>query len=98
MDEKEAVRIHQEIFDLAKSNKHRIDALEEEQREQRKLITAVNDLATEQKYMRTDLLEMKDDVKAIKEKPAKRWDNAAEKVLMLVIAGVVAWMLGQIGL
>ena len=37
-------------------------------------------------------------VKQIKEKPGKRWDNTVEKVLMLVIAGVVAWMLGQIGL
>lgn len=55
-------------------------------------------MVIEQKNMRNDLTEMKGDVKQIKEKPAKKWDAMVEKVLMLVIAGVVAWMLGQIGL
>jgi hypothetical protein len=41
---------------------------------------------------------MKTDLKAIKEKPAKRWDSIAEKVLSLITAAVVAWMLAQIGL
>ncbi len=98
MDEKEAARIHQEILDLAKSNQHRIEGLEEEQKELRNLTNAVASLATEQKNIRTDLSEMKTDIKAIKEKPGKRWDNTVEKICTLVIAAVVAWMLGQIGL
>lgn len=98
MDNEEIAREHQLILDLAKSNKRRIDNLEEEQKELRSLTNAVSQMVIEQKNIRDDLTEMKNDVKQIKEKPAKRWDMAAEKVLTLVIAGIVAWMLGQIGI
>lgn len=98
MDNEEIAREHQLIFDLAKSNKRRIDNLEEEQKELRNLTSAVSQMVIEQKNMRDDLAEMKDDVKQIKEKPGKRWDMAAEKVLTLVIAAVVAWMLTRVGI
>lgn len=98
MDEVEIAKEHQLIWDLAKSNKKRIDSLEKEQKELRSLTTAVSQMVIEQKNLREDLVEMKSDIKEIKEKPGKRWDNAAEKVLTLIIAAVVAWMLGQIGL
>ena len=98
MDEIELAREYQEILDLAKSNKRRIDNLEEEQKELRNLTTAVSQMVIEQKNMRDDLVEMKNDVKQIKEKPGKRWDMIAEKVIILITAAVVAWMLGQIGL
>lgn len=98
MDSEEIAREHQLIFDLAKSNKRRIDNLEEEQKELRNLTQAVTQMVTEQKNMRDDLAEMKDDVKQIKEKPGRRWDSLAERVLNLITAAVVAWMLGQIGL
>ena len=98
MENEEIAREHQLIFDLAKSNKRRIDNLEEEQKELRNLTNAVSQMVIEQKNMRDDLAEMKNDVKQIREKPGKRWETAADKVLTLVIAAVVAWMLGQIGL
>ena len=98
MDEKEAARIHQEILDLAKSNQHRIEDLENEQKELRNLTNAVALMAAEQKNMRTDLSEMKTDIKAIKEKPGKKWDNAVDKICTLIIAAVVAFMLAKIGL
>lgn len=98
MDSEEIAREHQQIFDLAKSNKKRIENLEEEQKELRNLTRAVGQMVVEQKNMREDLAEMKNDVKQIKEKPGRRWDNAADKICTLIIAAVVAWMLGQIGL
>ena len=55
-------------------------------------------MVVEQKNMRDDLVEMKTDVKQIKEKPARRWDSMVEKALGLLTAAVVAWMLAQIGL
>ena len=97
MDNEEIAREHQLIFDLAKSNKRRIDNLEEEQKELRSLTQAVSQMVVEQKNMRDDLVEMKDDVKQIKEKPARRWDFIAEKILGLITAAIVAWMLAQIG-
>lgn len=98
MENEEIAREHQLILDLAKSNKRRIDNLEEEQKELRNLTNAVSQMVVEQKNMRDDLTEMKDDVKQIKEKPGKRWDMAVEKVLTLVIAGIVAWMLARVGM
>ncbi|MBR3610058.1 MAG: hypothetical protein IKL57_01150 [Oscillospiraceae bacterium] len=98
MDNEEIAREHQMILDLAKSNKRRIDNMEEEQKELRNLTNAVAQMVTEQKNMRDDLAEMKIDVKQIKEKPAKRWDSLGEKVLNLITAAIVAYMLAQIGL
>ena len=98
MDELEIAREHQQIWDLAKSNKRRIDNLEEEQKELRNLTAAVSSMVTEQKNMRDDLSEMKTDLKEIKEKPGKRWDMTADKVLTLVITAIVAFMLAKIGL
>ena len=98
MDEIELAKEQQLIWDLAKSNKKRIDSLEEEQKELRNLTAAVSGMVAEQKNMRDDLSEMKTDLKEIKEKPGKRWDNMAEKVLMLIIAAVVTFMLAKIGL
>ena len=98
MDNEEIAREHQLILDLAKSNKRRIDNLEEEQKELRNLTHAVSQMVVEQKNMRDDLVEMKTDVKQIKEKPARRWDSMVEKALGLLTAAVVAWMLAQIGL
>ena len=97
MDNEEIAREHQFVLDLAKSNKRRIDNLEEEQKELRSLTQAVSQMVVEQKNMRDDLVEMKDDVKQIKEKPARRWDFVAEKVLGLITAAVVAFMLAKIG-
>ena len=98
MDNEEFAREQQVVLDLARSNKKRIDKLEEEQKELRNLTKAVSRMVVEQKNMREDLVEMKGDVKQIKEKPAKRWEGAVDKVCTLIIAAVVAWMLGQIGL
>lgn len=98
MDELEIAKEHQQIWDLAKSNQHRIDDLEKEQKELRNLTNAVSQMVTEQKNMREDLSEMKDDIKELKEKPAKKWDNTADKIWSVIIGAVVAFMLAKIGL
>lgn len=98
MDNEEIARAIQANKDLSERNQARIVKLENEQKELRDLTTAVNGMVVEQKNMRDDLMEMKTDVKQIKEKPAKRWDSMVEKVINLITAGVVAYMLAQIGL
>ncbi len=98
MDNEDIVREHQQILDLAKSNKKRIDTLEEGIRELRDLAAGVSAMALEQKHIREDLSEMKGELKQITEKPGKRWDAMVEKALTLITAGVVAYILGQIGL
>ena len=98
MDNEEIVRRLQANQDLSVRNQARIEKLEKGQEEFRDLVAAVNGMVVEQKNIRNDLTEMKSDVKQIKEKPAKRWDSAIDKILTLIITGVVVYMLAQIGL
>ena len=42
--------------------------------------------------------EIKADVKSIADKPKKRWEAIGDKLLWLVIGGVAAWVMSQIGL
>ncbi len=109
MDNEEIIREHQKIYDLAKSNKHRIDELEERQGELDKLVSAVAVIAEEQKDMKedmaeikndmkTDMAEIKQDVKAITEKPGKRWESVTEKLLLTAIGILVAYLFTRIGI
>lgn len=98
MENEEIARRLQENKDLSERNQARIVKLEGEQKELRELITAVNGMVVEQKNMRHDISEIKGDLKQIKEKPAKKWDTMADKILTLIIAAIVTWMLAQIGL
>ena len=48
--------------------------------------------------MEGDVKEIKADVKAMAEKPGKRWEAVADKVIWAVLAAVIAFLLGRIGL
>ena len=98
MDSEEIVRRLQANQDLSARNQARIEKLEKGQEEFRDLVSAVNGMVVEQKNIRNDLTEMKSDVKQIKEKPAKRWDSAIDKILTLIISAVVLYILAQLGL
>ena len=98
MDSEENVRRLQANQDLSVRNQARIEKLEKGQEEFRDLVSAVNGMVVEQKNIRNDLTEMKSDVKQIKEKPAKRWDSAIDKILTLIISAVVLYILAQLGL
>lgn len=37
-------------------------------------------------------------VKALADKPAKRWDNIVDKAIWAVLAAVIAFLLGRVGL
>ena len=87
-----------EVDQRAKSNAHRIDKLEERQDNLDRLVSSVATLATEQEHIKDDVTEIKTDVKALTEKPAKRWESVVEKIVLLVVAGVVGFLLAQIGI
>lgn len=101
MDEKTEIELrqeHQKIKDLAIRNEARIKKLEKGQEELKDLTNAVTKMVTEQEHIREDLVEMKTDVKSLKEKPAKRYDAIVEKVLMLIVGGVVGYLLLKLGM
>lgn len=87
-----------EVEDRAKANTRRIEAVEKRQDDQEKLISTVAVLANEQKTIKTDVQEIKGEVKRITAKPAERWESLVEKVVWAILAAVIAYGLAKFGL
>lgn len=81
-----------------KSNTHRLDALEKNQKALNELTTSVKVLATEQSTLKTDIGEIKTGLKTLTDKPGKRWETIVDKAIWLVLGGLLAFALSQIGL
>lgn len=86
------------VEERSKSNSHRLDEVERRQDDLDKLVSSVSVLAAKQEQVETDVKEMKADVKTLIGKPARRWDAMVDKVLWAVVAAVVAFVLGRVGL
>lgn len=98
MDEVDIAKLIERIDQRSKSNTHRIDDLEKRHDSMEKLVTSVEVLATKQQAVEQDVKEIKSDVKTMAEKPAKRWDAIVDKVLWALLAAVIAFLLGRLGL
>lgn len=86
------------VEDRSKSNQHRLEEVEKRQDDQEKLISTVAVLASEQKTMKSDVQEIKTDVKNLAGKSGKRWDGLVDKIVWAVAAAVIAFLLARIGL
>lgn len=80
-----------------KSNTHRLDALEKNQKALNELTTSVKVLATEQSTMKTDIGEIKTGLKTLTDKPGKRWEAIVDKAIWLVAGALIAFVLAQFG-
>lgn len=98
MTDEEMIRELAETTARSKSNTKRLDEVEKEQKNQSKLITTVNELAIKQESMNENLVEMKDDIKVIKEKPAKRWDSVIDKISMTILGAIILFLLAKLGI
>ena len=87
-----------EVEDRSKSNQHRIDELEKRQDNLDDLVSTVKVLADREERVESDVKEIKEDVKVITNKPAKRWDNLVDKIVITVAAAVIGFILAKIGL
>ena len=77
----------------ARSNMHRIEKLEQQQKDLNKLVTAVEVLASREKSVETDVKEIKADVKTITQKSGKRWDAMIDRVLYVLIGAVLSLLM-----
>lgn len=91
-----AVKV-QEVADRSLRNEGRIKKLEEENNVLHKLATSVAVMAEQMKTMNKSVAALTEDVEAIKEKPAKRWDTIVEKITLAVVTGAVGFVLAKIG-
>ena len=87
-----------EVEQRSKSNTKRLDEVEARQNDLDKLTTSVAKLATKQEDMDGDVKEIKADVKALNAKPGKRWESIVDKAVWAVLAAVIAFLLGRVGL
>ena len=87
-----------EVEQRSKSNQHRLEEVEKRQDNLDKLTTSVSLLAEREERMESDVKEIKVDVKALAEKPAKRWDGLVDKAIWGVAGAVLAFLLAKIGL
>ena len=88
----------QETTDRSIRNEGRIKKLETEQTALRELATSVSTLAAKQGIMEDDVKEIKSDVKEMAGRSGRRWDAIVDKLIWAVLASIVAFMLGRIGL
>lgn len=90
-----AIKLEQ-VDSRSKSNTERLDKMEERQDHMDQLVAAVAVLTAEQKQFKSDLNEIKVDLKVLAEKPAKRWDGFVQAAVTALVSGIVGYMLAQI--
>lgn len=69
-------------------------ALERRQDDLDQLVASVAVFAKEQEHIQADVREIKADVKALTDKPGRRWEGLVDKLLCAVAGAVMAWAAG----
>lgn len=87
-----------EIEARSKSNTHRINDLEEDNRALHALATSVEVLATKQDTIESTVQEIKTDVKELKAVPGSKWEGLVKTILTALAGGLVAYALFRLGL
>lgn len=87
-----------EIEARSKSNTHRINDLEEDNRALHTLATSVEVLATKQETIEANISEIKDDVKSLKAIPGGKWETLVKAVLTAIVGALVGFALAHAGI
>ncbi len=87
-----------EVEARSKSNEHRLNDVEKKQNDLSELVGTVKVLAIKEEAVEKDVKEMKNDVKTLITKPAKRWDNLVSQLITLIVAAIFGFILAKIGL
>jgi hypothetical protein len=86
-----------EVEERSKSNQHRIESLEKRQDNLEELTVTVKGLAVREENVEKTVTEIKNDVKDLTNKPAKRWDGLVDKIILTVTAAIVGFILAHFG-
>ena len=87
-----------EVEERSKSNTHRLDDVEKRQDDLEELVSTVKVLAVSEENVETDVKEIKNDVKSLTSKSGQRWDSLVDKIIITIAAGIIGFILAQIGL
>ena len=87
-----------EIDQRSKSNTHRINDLEEDNRALHTLATSVEVLATKQETIESNVQEIKTDVKELKAVPGSKWEALVKAVVTAIVGALVGFALAHAGI
>lgn len=87
-----------EIEARSKSNTHRINDLEEDNRALHTLATSVEVLATKQETIEANISEIKDDVKSLKAIPGGKWEALVKATVTAIVGVLVGFALAHAGI
>ena len=87
-----------EIEARSKSNTHRIDDLEADNKALHQLATSVEVLATKQEAIEANVSEIKDDVKSLKAIPGGKWEALVKAALTAIVGALVGFALAHAGI
>ena len=86
-----------EVEERAKSNSHRIEEIEKRQNNLDDLVGTVKVLAVREENVENDVKEIKNDVKTLTGKSGQRWDGLVDKIVTVIVAAILGYILAQIG-
>lgn len=95
--EDQAVKL-KEVEERSKGNTRRIESLEGKVDNLSDVVGVLQAMQKDLEHLTSTVNETKEDVKALKEKPGKRWDALVEKVLWGILSAVLAFVLAKGGL
>ncbi|MBR2934060.1 MAG: hypothetical protein IKB79_00520 [Oscillospiraceae bacterium] len=87
-----------EVEERAKSNQHRIEKLETSTEVLTRLATSMEVMAEKQERVADAVDELDGKVTALEAKPAKRWDELVNKLVLVTATAVLTWLLSRAGL
>ncbi len=87
-----------EIEARSKSNTRRIEGIEKRQDDIEKLAISVEKLALRESNVENNVNEIKTKVDKLANKSGQRWDNLIDKIVAVLAAAIVGFILAKIGL
>ena len=87
-----------EVEQRARSNTRRIEALERGQEMLGRLTTSVEVMVQEQRHIRENVSELSEKLDTMEQKPLRRYEAVAEKVLLVVVSALITWVRARLGL
>ncbi len=97
MTHEEMVQKLVEAMQRSKSNQHRLDEVERRQDNLDELVGVVKVLVDREERVEGDVKEIKNDVKKLAQKPAKKWDKLWEAFLTVVVGAIAGFILAKLG-
>lgn len=86
------------VEERAKSNSHRLDDLEDTAKAINRLATSMEVMTQRQGQVAESVEKLDEKVTKLEEKPGKRWEGLVDKVIWTVIAAILGFFLGKLGL